>query len=118
MNPPAERSIQLLKVLVPPSNICSGVSGTAAAVGGVFVSAAQTEETAEQAPIICSSRRKAALVSRAWHEIGLIRVSLRRLLHWLEVFILDFIGFKVANQKRSEELTREPCTASWQPAVQ
>src|ERR1039457_1384590 len=34
MKPPAEKSIQLLKELVPPSNICSGVSGAGALAWG------------------------------------------------------------------------------------
>src|SRR4051812_13785627 len=37
--PPKPMSIQLLNVLVPPSNICSGVSGSGAA-GGALVPAA------------------------------------------------------------------------------
>src|ERR1039458_3708005 len=39
MKPPVEKSIQLLKELVPPSNICSGVRGAGALAwgGGAFV---------------------------------------------------------------------------------
>src|ERR1035438_4946119 len=73
MNPPADRSIQLLKVLVPPSNICSGVNGVGAVVGGALVSAANRAQAGEVRPSKAAPHRQPLFLS---------------------ISVMDFIGFR------------------------
>src|ERR1017187_5766890 len=74
MNPPADRSSQLLQELVPPSNICSGVGGVGAVAGRAFVSAANRAQAGEVRP------------SKGAH---------RRPPLFLSISVMGFIGFRV-----------------------
>src|SRR6266487_3495598 len=74
-NPPVENSIQLLKVSLPPSNICTWVSGGAVAAGGALVSSAEKADTAAQAPSIVAQHHRIRPIGNG---------------------LLDFIGFRVA----------------------
>src|SRR5262245_47241098 len=95
--PPSPMSIQLLKVLVPPSNICSGVSGSGTAGGAsvaVTAGAALVAATPGGAlvPAVACGKAFVSAAQGARAPESPVRDAPRQQCQTLRLMVLSFIG--------------------------